>query len=271
MSEFDLQAYLHRIGRPQSAPPDASTLRALHRAHVEHIPFENLEIQMGGSIVLEPAALQHKMVLHRRGGYCFEQNTLFLLALRATGFAAEPREARVRQGGAGNIRPRTHMVLSVPCDGREWLADVGFGGDGLIEPIVVDGEEAMQLETRYRVVPDAGGRVLQRFANGAWEDLYIVEPQPVHPVDFEVGNWFTSTSPRSRFVTTLTAQRIVGGARHILRDLTYSVTIGSEIEIRQISRDEVVPLLRGTFNLDVPRDARFRALDAPPRTGGKEG
>jgi arylamine N-acetyltransferase len=28
------------------------------------------------------------------------------------------------------MRPRTHMVLTLPCEGRDWLADVGFGGDG---------------------------------------------------------------------------------------------------------------------------------------------
>jgi N-hydroxyarylamine O-acetyltransferase len=71
---FDLDAYLRRInfgGRPQT---DLSTLRALHRAHVNAIPFENLDIQMGHAVTLEPASLQSALVQRRRGGYCFQQN-----------------------------------------------------------------------------------------------------------------------------------------------------------------------------------------------------
>ena len=135
MSEFDLAAYLNRIGNPPTSPLNRPTLSAIHRGHLHNIPFENLEIQMGGSIALDAEALQGKMVRRRRGGYCFEQNNLLLLALRAIGFEAGGREARVRQNSGGTVRPRTHMVLIVRCDDREWLADVGFGGDGLLEPV----------------------------------------------------------------------------------------------------------------------------------------
>ena len=94
-----------------------------------------------------------------------------------------------------------------------------------------------------------------------WEDLYAVLPDPVFPIDYEVGNWLTSTHPQSPFVMNLTAQRTIDGARHILRNLTYSVARGKDVQTRAISRAELIPLLRGTFGLDVPEDARFRALD----------
>jgi arylamine N-acetyltransferase len=107
-------------------------------------------------------------------------------------------------------------------------------------------------------------RVLQRQIAGGWEDLYAIMPNPVHPIDFEVGNWFTSTHPRSPFVLTLTAQRIVDDTRHTLRNLTYSITRGTAVQVREITRPEVVPLLRDTFGLEVPDDATFRALDSKP-------
>lgn len=261
MTTFDLDEYIERIkyaGRPRA---DVATLTALHRAHVNAIPFENLEIQMGGAVNLDPDALAAKMVHRKRGGYCFEQNGLFVMALRTIGFAPETREARVRQNARGMMLPRTHMVLTLHCEGREWLADVGFGGDGLLDPIALDGTIAEQAGMRYRVVWDGPFQLLQRQHAAGWEDLYAVQPQPVHPIDFEVGNWFTSTHPRSPFVLNLTVQRIVHDTRHILRNLKYSMARGSSVQTREITRAELIPLLRETFDLEVPEDATFLALD----------
>src|SRR5262249_29474547 len=114
---FDLPAYLSRIGEPQPAGADMAALNALHRAHLAAIPFENLDIQMGLPIDLDPASLQNALVRRRRGGYCFQQNALFRLALDSLGFATRPLEARVRWNAGGATRPRTHMVLSVVVDG----------------------------------------------------------------------------------------------------------------------------------------------------------
>ena len=123
---FDLPAYLRRVGTPHLDGASIETLTRLHRAHIAAIPFENLDIQMGRSIRLDAASLQGALVERRRGGYCFQQNGLFRLALAALGFTPKAREARVRVDGPGAIAPRTHMVLAVPVDGVDWLADVGF-------------------------------------------------------------------------------------------------------------------------------------------------
>jgi N-hydroxyarylamine O-acetyltransferase len=261
-NSFDFAAYLRRIGYSASPSRDLQTLFALHRAHVYAIPFENLEIQLGGAVRLDPDALQAKLVHRRRGGYCFEHNALFALALRSVGFEIETCEARVRLNASGTIRPRTHMVLTVRCEGRHWLADVGFGGDGLVQPIALDGTSVEQAGFVYRVVPERSLRVLQRQIHDGWEDVYAVLPDSVFAIDFECGNWYTSTHPSSPFVQTLTAQRIVGDSRHVLRNLTYSVRRGGAVITRQITRSELVPLLRDTFDLDVPDDAKFHALDA---------
>jgi N-hydroxyarylamine O-acetyltransferase len=258
---FDLAAYFSRIRYAGTPATDVNTLVALHRCHVLAIPFENLDIQMGRGISLDLEALQAKIVGQRRGGYCFEQNRLLATALEGIGFDVITMEARVRLQADGAPRPRTHMVLVVSIAGHRWLADVGFGGDGLLEPIPIDGSERHQLESTYRVVPEGRLAVLQRRIADAWEDLYGVLPDPAHPIDFEVANWYTSTHPRSAFVVNLTAQRIAGGTRHILRNLTYSSVRGEVRESREIARADLVPLLEATFDIDVREDQRFRALD----------
>lgn len=258
---FDLVAYLARIGMSRPVSPDLETLRVLHLAHVTHIPFENLDIHMGRQIRLDPASLQAKLVAQRRGGYCFEQNSLFQHALRAIGYEVDACEARVRSDAAGAVRPRTHMVLVVRLDGDDWLCDVGFGGDGLLHPLLIDGEEHLQFGRHVRVVVEGSALVLQARATHEWVDLYAFVPEPVYPIDFEVGNWFTSTYPESSFVRTVTAQRARPDGRHVLRQLTYTVTRGSEVETREIARADLPRLLREVFDIDVPDDVRLKGLD----------
>jgi N-hydroxyarylamine O-acetyltransferase len=259
---FDLAAYLDRVSYTAPVRADLHTLRGLHRAHLDAIPFENLAIQMGGRVDLDAASLQASLVRRRRGGYCFQQNSLFRLALTAICFTPRPCEARVRQGAAGAIRPRTHMVLVVPVAGRDWLADVGFGGDGIAEPLALDGSRSEQDGWTYRLAADGRLHILQREAEARrWEDLYAFTTDAVHPIDYVVANWFTSTYPESGFLRTLTAQRVTRGERHILRNLTYTVVRGQRTETREIGRADLVPLLREVFGLDVPEDARFLALD----------
>ena len=112
----DLSAYLRRIGLDAAPPATVAGLATLHRAHAGAIPFENLDILLGREIRLDLPSLEAKLVAARRGGYCFEQNTLFSAALADLGFRVTPLAARVRLGGRTD-GPRTHMLLSVRADG----------------------------------------------------------------------------------------------------------------------------------------------------------
>jgi len=259
---FDLPAYLARIGLPAPDRADLQALVRLHRAHTSAIPFENLDIQMGRAIDLDPASLQAALVARRRGGYCFQQNGLFRLALTAMGFEPRQREARVRRAADGRMLARTHMVQVVYIEGAAWLVDVGFGAEGIAEPVRLDGTPAVQDGWTYRIAREGPLYVLQRSLHDRWNDLYAFRDDDVYDVDYAVGNWYTSTHPDSQFVLTLTAQRIIGDTRHALRNLTYSVAQhGSDWQTRTIARAELVPLLRDVYGLDIPDSAHFRALD----------
>jgi N-hydroxyarylamine O-acetyltransferase len=259
---FDIQAYLARTGFGGPLRPDLATLAALHAAHTASIPFENLDIQLGRPIRLDTASLEAKLVAGRRGGYCFEQNSLFAAALRTLGFELRLREARVRRG-ASTLLPRTHLVLEVFLDGGSWLADVGFGGDGILGPVPMDGREWAQSGDVNRVAQEGSRQVLQAREGEGWTDLYALEPSDVFPVDLEMANHYTSTHPDSRFVLTLTAQRVVPGQRTYLRNLSFRVVRGKEIEERDLARGELLGVLAEHFGLHFPEGTRFRALDQP--------
>lgn len=263
-SPIDVDAYLARIGCAAPARPDLAALKILHRAHVAAIPFENLDIQMGLPIDLDADALQASLVRRRRGGYCFQQNGLFRHVLTALGFSPRGCEGRVRLDAGTTIRPRTHMVLLVPFEGRLFLADVGFGANGLVEPVELGAAPVAQEGWMYRTRPEGRRHVLQRAGTEAWEDLYVFGEDDVPDIDYVTGNWYTSTHPESGFVRSLTVQRTVEGRRHIVRNLTYSVSENGQWRSRELARGELVPLLRQTFGLDLPDDARFVAIDGPP-------
>lgn len=260
MNEIDLRAYFNRIGYQGTARSDIETLRALQYAHVTSVPFENLDVQMGLRIAIDLRAVEDKIVGRRRGGYCFEQNTLFQQVLKQIGFDVEPFEAQVRIARPDG--PRTHMLLHVRVDGVSYIVDVGFGNSAPLEPLLFSARQQHQFGQTYRIGRDGRDRVLQIWRKGAWLDLYAFVPYPRLPVDFEMGNHFTSTHESSGFVQALIVQMLAPDERYVLRNLIYQVWRGEDIaEERVLERAELQPLLRERFGLVVPDSAKFRALD----------
>lgn len=266
-AELDLDAYLARVGHSGPRAPERGVLEALHAAHASRVPFENLDVRLGRPVGLDLASLQAKLVRRRRGGYCFEQNTLFAAALRAIGFELETLEARVRPPGAAAPMPRTHMVLRVEAEGRSFLADVGFGGEGPALPVPLDGEPARQLGGAYAVAREAEGVHVLRWQPaepaGAPRDVYAFRLLPALPVDFEVAHHFTATHPRSPFLRTLTVQTTAPERRRLLRGRSYTEREGARERRRELAEREVAPLLRDAFGLSLPEEDVRRALAGP--------
>jgi N-hydroxyarylamine O-acetyltransferase len=248
---FDFDAYCERIGYRGRAAPTRAVLDALHLAHATSIPFENLDVVLGRPIRLDVASLAAKLVGARRGGYCFEQNTLFAAALEHVGFRVARLAARVRVGSTA-VRPRTHMLLAVDIDGDAVIADVGFGADGLLLPVALRGATpTRQFAWTYRVADEGGGTyVMQSSASEGWRDLYAFTLEPQLAVDFELASWYTSTHPQSRFVQVLTAQRLWTTRRCALRDFELTEDDGATVRtVRLADREEQRRVLATTFGL----------------------
>jgi len=262
----DLDAYLGRIGL--RAPASFSEV---HRAHATSIPFENLEPYSGRGVPLDLATLEDKLVARRRGGYCFEHNLVLLAALESLGVdEVVPMLARVRLAPEGVPRPLDHLLLRAVVDGTPWLADVGFGGGGLLDPLPFEeGAETDQSGWRYRLVRDDAELVLQVHQDDAWTDLYGFVPEPVPMVDIEVSNWFTATHPSSPFVTG-----VMAGARRVDRCLSlfvYGQAVlvereqGQSSTTTEIGIDDVPAVLEQRFGLRgvVVRPDQRLSIEAP--------
>lgn len=265
--EDGLGAYLERIGLGGPVAATEDGLALVHQRHSETVPFENLDILLGRGISLRPEDVFAKLVTARRGGYCFEQNSLFFSALSALGFTLRPLLARVWVGGITEPREKTHQLLLVTLNGREWIADVGFGTAGSALPLPFEYDRiSEQPGRRYRLRADEvfGTMFEWSVAGGPWEKLYSFDLERVWQADFEMGNHFMATHASSPFTSRAVCSIQTPDGWRVLVNTDLTETMGG------VARQSSVPggaaymeMLRDKFLLDL--DVPYEAL-APRQT-----
>ena len=271
-ADLDLDAYRRRIGFAGALAPTRECLVALVEHHAAALPFENVEVLARRVPRLDLAGLQDKMLRRRRGGYCYEQNTLFRTVLQAVGFEAHAMEARIRTGvPADVVTARTHLASRVVLGGVDHLVDVGCGGIAPLAPLDLGRRDEQAAGTgRYRFVDVEGDVLLQSRAGDAWVDGYRVLPIAPHPIDCEMGNWFVATYPKSMLASNLLVARAIDGGRLRLfnhRLSTFRPESAAPVEQGLQTRAEFADVLADGFGLDIAPadlDAVMAALDRLP-------
>jgi N-hydroxyarylamine O-acetyltransferase len=202
------------------------------------IPFENFDVVLGRSIGLEPEKLFDKLVRTNRGGYCFELNGLFLMALQTFGFDARALLARVHKEGIPS--GRGHQLSLVSCEGETRLADVGFGSNTPRSPLkfVVDQPMTSHGQTVRLVETRQFGTMLQLQSGSGWEDLYSFDLEYVCPGDIEMGNFYTSTSPKSFFRSARVAALPLDRGSITLLDEKLTITRDGQVKHIQLVENE---------------------------------
>ncbi|MAM60888.1 arylamine N-acetyltransferase [Maritimibacter sp. UBA3975] len=250
---FDLSAYLDRLSLPEPGTGREGLAR-LHFAHMSHIPFENTAPLLERIPSLEPAALMDKLVRRRRGGYCFEHNGLYGLALAELGHTARPLLARVRNGApVGGAR--THQAWLVEIDGETWMSDVGFGGHAPLAPIPYRTGEAFEVPNgRYRFVtdPTTGETVLERLSGTDWTSLWGYDGVPVPQIDIEAANIVTACWDKAPFRANLMAAFHGPRGRVTLFNRAFSRGLPPDLETRLLEdAGDLARVLSIDFTLDL--------------------
>ena len=226
----------------------------LQRAHLLTVPFENLDIGLKRQIQLHEDALWQKIILHRRGGFCYELNGSFAWLLRETGFDVTYLNARVynRDGKLGIDFDHLALLVSVPGQSRRWLADVGFG-DSFNEPLRFDEPETQVQGLRaYRLEQQENGYVTwQRNYDGTWERQYYFDLQPHQfPEEYEAACLYHQTSPLSSFTRGSIISRATPDGRCSLEDGRLIMTInGKRTEQLVSNKHEYQILLSENFGV----------------------
>jgi len=263
---FDPDAYLARIDYSGSVIPTEDLLTDLQHAQLNAIPFENFDILLDLGISLEPDDLFDKLVMHKRGGYCFELNGLFLMALQAFGFDARALLARVHLTGTPS--GRGHQLTLVTIRGRQWIADVGFGSANPRAAIPLELDRPFSQDGRQVRLIEAGqlGILLQARTDEQWQGLYSFEMTQVLPPDINYGNHYASTHPDSLFATARTAALPIPGGTATLLNTTLKKTVSGKDQIQELDDGPTyLEALRDHFGIEL--DAAYADLRPLPEDG----
>ncbi|MDP1630449.1 MAG: arylamine N-acetyltransferase [Caulobacter sp.] len=252
---MDLAAYFRRIGFQGEARPDLATLKAVHRAHLLAIPYENLDVQLGRPVTTEPAAAFEKIVERRRGGWCYEMNGLLGWALAEIGFSVTRMAGGVGRVLLGDAAEANHLILRVDLDDGPWLADVGFG-DGPLDPFPIKAGPFRSglFDFALEAQSDGWWRVHNHPRGGA--PSFDFRDRPGDEAALSARCHWLQTAQDSVFVQNAVVQRHGPEGLSILRGRTL-LTLGVEDTTKQTipSADAYIEVLDRVFGLDLPEAA----------------
>ncbi|XP_072234997.1 arylamine N-acetyltransferase, pineal gland isozyme NAT-10-like [Leuresthes tenuis] len=206
--DMDVERYLLRIGFAGStAEPSLELLRSVHSCHLLTVPFENLTVHSGGRAQIDLPILYDKIVNQRRGGFCFENNSIFSWLLTKLGFQVTILSGQVKNSITGRYGPPfDHLILMVNLEGQRWLCDVGFGVPGFSVPLSLDTSSLQELGHRvYRLRKDMRMHFLEwqkeenRGEDGDWTEIYKFTLEPRCLGDFTEMCQYHQSSPSSIF------------------------------------------------------------------------
>jgi N-hydroxyarylamine O-acetyltransferase len=265
---MDVEAYLRRMNYRGALAPTAATLCDLHRAHLLTVPFENLDIHLGRPILLAQAVLFDKIVMRRRGGFCYELNGLFAALLRALGFEVTLLSAGVARAGGGFGPEFDHLTLLVESQlsvvsgqsgqtadevhGMQWLADVGFG-DCFRAPLrLVAGLEQEQDGRAYRLDRDGDHLILMQRDGAGWAPQYRFTLQPRQYAEYADMCHYHQTSPDSSFTRKRVCTLATPDGRVTLSERELIITRGGA-RTEQVLPDEAAfhTALHEHFGIDL--------------------
>ena len=246
--------YLERISFTGSLGQDIETLRRLQLAHMKTVAFENLDIRLNRLIQIDEPSIWEKIIVQKRGGFCYELNGLFAWLLKQIGFEVTYLNARVfnREGKLGIDFDHLALLVQIPGQTGRWLADVGFG-DSFMEPLNLDdrGEQVQGLRT-YRLEQISEGYVVwQRNYDETREMHYYFNLQPHRfPEEYESACLYHQTSPESSFTRGSIISRATSTGRVSLEEGRLTLTEnGRRTERLLDSENEYQALLKEYFGV----------------------
>ncbi|WP_172293946.1 arylamine N-acetyltransferase [Pseudoruegeria sp. HB172150] len=213
MEDEDYALYLARLGL-DGVPVSPDGLQRLQQAQMNAIPFEGIDAFLGLVPDLSLKTLGDKMLRGRRGGYCYELNTLYGAALHRAGFSARRVLGRVRQRRPVP-GPRSHLAWIVGTGGNRYLSDTGFGGPMPRQPLAIDMGEQTVADGAYRLSQDetTGETVVEKRGDDGWMSCYGFDEAHVTDNDIVAANYVSATWAGSPFGSNLMVAGYDGDCR----------------------------------------------------------
>lgn len=256
-TDNQISQYFYRIGfYGADAAPTLENLASLQLQHLLHIPYENLDLMNGVPLNLDAEALFQKVIVNRRGGYCFELQGLFCHLLKSLGYSVTQYAGRF-MNEPGVVQMRRHRILVVDLEGRRYVSDVGVRSESPRRPLeLVEGliQTDGVSEYRYQKDPFYGWVLMQKETRKDWKPLLGFTEEEQIDADYVMPSFYCEKHPDSTFnkfmkVSIFTPDSdltIVGNVFKVYRE-------GEVTEKRGLcTNQEAIELLRHTFGIEVP-------------------
>lgn len=223
--------------------------------HVATFAFSSVGCQLGDNLPLDFESLYQRIVIERRGGYCFEQNGLLFGILEELGFSPKLFLGRVIHNK--DIHPGlTHRISIIEYEGEQYVLDVGFGFLGPSFPIPMSGIESHDGRRTFRITEPCPGEFhMQVLKGGDFFSLYRFELARYGQADCELGHFFSHRHPEANFVNHLVVSLIGDNETRSLVDLKYWVIGKSSTQNQDInSPEELEHILVAKLGIQVTED-----------------
>lgn len=254
---MDSANYLKRFNAYPVKEAYLQDLARLQSLHMEHIPFENLDVIRHVPIYLNLETIYDKVVNQKRGGYCYELNGLFCWLLNEVGFHAKMISATVVKPDGSAAKKDTHAAIIVELD-APYLVDAGFG-DSTISPIPLCGERHTDNSGTYKI-EETDNRFYELIKENGDEAkvLYRFTLDEKRLEDFHEGCVFNQVSPESTFTHEDIVTRATPDGRLTLAGLTLTRRVNGQKEKQQLSQAEKEKVLEKDFGIILDTEKPLR-------------
>ena len=238
-------------------------IELLIQRHLLNFSFTNIPVLLKEDISLEISEIVQKIVITKRGGYCFEHNKLIYKALLDAGFEVKAFLGRVLNNQNIEV-PKTHRLSILTYENDKYLIDVGFGFSSPNTLIKFKGVTTTSLGVSYRVQKRAQNSfALQIVLENSFYTLYSFELNDYNEADCELGHFYSHKHPKANFVNNLVISRILENETRSLRNGNYQkIFKETKEEININSAQELEEILLKEFEYPIVHSEGIKLYEA---------
>ena len=247
---FNLQQYFDRIKFSGEIELNLEGITKLMRSQLFSVPFENIDVQAGKIISLHGDDIVNQIVNLNRGGYCYQINGLFSLALQEIGTPHFYVAARPMVNPGQNAK--THLGIIATIENENYLIDLGFGGNSIRKPLKLSdtGTEIQHDSDTFTLTKtEENEYLLQILIGKEWSNLYSFDLTPQRWIDFKPANYYNYSHPDSVFTQKLIVVLQNPLGKKILAKNSLKSVINGIAEMNSFEDDQLEDILKSEFNL----------------------
>ncbi|WP_277250080.1 arylamine N-acetyltransferase family protein [Phascolarctobacterium succinatutens] len=203
MKKLQIEQYLRKLQLNDFEPAvNLTTLTKLQDAHLKYIPYENFDSLNGKITSLKRQDMFNKVIMHNRGGICFELNGLYNWLLESLGFDVTSYSARFIDK-METYQLRRHRVMCVALGEKRYLTDVGVNSESPRVPLeIVEGLIQSDGISQYKFTRSEfwGWLLWQKERGKIWKRLFGFTEEPQIDKDFITASFWCDAHPDSPFI-----------------------------------------------------------------------